>query len=837
MAESPKQYNALLYLSLPLMFIGYATSIFSPENADKTLWFPALLNFINLAQNVGVEFFGGEFPQWCNSLRGKFNELDLLENANLRKAIKKAVSNIIEIEIPQISDEEQQNALKKITQIENSTWDLVQILQAENFDVVSFDEVSKLFSATEIDFSKLKSPITQNAWKKLLLWLSLRNSDKLTDETLNQISERLVEKFPLALKDAFLSDFKEEGKAFAELLLSEVSNIKGLQVDILTITKQIETFQREQGITLNQVKISVGKIEDYVEKQIKASENNEIEGFTKIDLEFLNTQQNLTTGFTPVNFYLANYHAQWWGILNNLDEKISIFSRAKSEINANLYGNCPIVAFFKGSGGVGKTTLARQLVVDFIKIEKKYDCLWIDCQNFNDEENLAITRLDTILESRNPTICVIDDWGKLNYQIQEKFKRFFGKLNREGGALKFIITDRQFDSRINRAFLISNPSSFDNRYELKADNNAILQKVFATLGRKYQDLSERLFTQSELSVAKPFFLLYVLMRVGNNEELLQQLSLSSKSAESYFKEIVQYDLSMLYRNSERKGFVTALGFLAYLQKTHQANISKNSFLTLANEFSETNPNFSLKKVYQDKIVENWEIIGQYLFAEKSLFARRDDSPELLSFNKDDFIEAILQAYVFENYNTVAEYTDEYKATIAEFIIEKGSQTSSSYLAFYFCSRENTLAVKAANIVQKLLDTENSHHAYTKIFLYSQYNFSHEQIWEWVKQYLSFASNNNFFQIYCVLWLNRIFANNKPQLLLKLTELNNLGALSRHVIIPKLKALDKHERTQLAKDLLENSKEPEVISSCLEILKDDVKTDEELKEKVKDLLEK
>ena len=195
--------------------------------------------------------------------------------------------------------------------------------------------------------------------------------------------------------------------------------------------------------------------------------------------------------------------------------------------------------------------------------------------------------------------------------------------------------------------------------ELQIDNEQLLDKFLESFPIDQQNFSS---TKNQLIGLKPFHLLFTLIRAFESEAIQKELSKNRKYG-NYFQDIINFDLNELYRNEERRGYVYALIFSAYISHNHNYNISKSTFLQIADKYN--NAPYSLQKNKEKSPTYSWDILRFYISEHISEMNKRINAPELIQFNKDDFKEAILKADLEHNFQSALDFFDEWKKEVIE----------------------------------------------------------------------------------------------------------------------------------------------------------------------------
>jgi hypothetical protein len=608
-----------------------------------------------------------------------------------------------------------------------------------------------------------------------------------------------------------------------------------------TLDEQLEAFSAHSEISffLNFYRKSVnlnrsaGEREEFelllqILKEVRAEKNRHrpaYEGLIdRIDKNFLQAEKEKTGPLiTPEGFYLANGPAQWWGVMNGLVAPKTLYHDLPERVQRTFYATAPVLALLDGSGGMGKTTAARLLVTELCE---RYECWWVDELGGEELDAAMPEFLESRVQSGRETLVVLDDWGKYSEGCRRTLIQFMRRQANKGHAanLRFVVTakpDEHSDLSHDHILLARDAEvSFDAAEHLKTDNENLLKRALSRLPEELKGLYETLFNPQDRLLGKPFHLLFILLRAAQDPELRQRLT--QHNAEGKFKQVMQYDFDQLYRDDERRGLAVAMLFFAYVKHKHRSSLPYEAFLALANQYAtgKTPPGQRLAT----QTPEQWHIINHYLTKGKRDGDKRLDAPEFIQFKKDEYPEYLLQINLKKG-QSAAEYLEQEKKLMVQFLIEHGGGWAASQLAHIFSQKEPLLSEEEQiATVEALLSRSIGHHGYTSIFLMPNAlpSIPFEQKWAWIKRFNEFAPNNQAFH---QLFLKFILQEKKKDCFEYLSALINLGANSQDIWFIFLNHAPPQIRDLEAKRLLKvENQDPQVIWRCLDLLRDEAKDD-------------
>lgn len=537
----------------------------------------------------------------------------------------------------------------------------------------------------------------------------------------------------------------------------------------------------------------------------------------RIDRRFLLEQAHQEgPRFTAEAFYTADPPSQWWGVMNGLVARKTIYENLLKQINVAFYGNAPVLALLDGAGGMGKTTTARLLLHD---LHEQFDCWWIDDTVGEDLDEILPEFLESRKQYGRDTLLLLDDWGKFSEGSKGILLQFMRRQLKKGESsnIRFVITAKPDEhGNLTHELLDSHARfGFDAREYLKADNEQIVKTALAHLNTRFAGLYSTLFNPDDQLLGKPFHLLFILLRAADDETLRQELSSTLHNAEGKFRQVMQYDFNRLWNDFEKKGQAISILFVAYLQFKHKYHLPYEAFKSLVIRYS---PHSAIApgQWLDNNLPEHWGILSHYIQKYRKSSSYPADISEFVFFKKDEYSEHLLHLDIPFG-GSVVEYLKAEKKPMIMHLLYNGGMTASSILSYFFSSRENLLSEeeKIATIVN-LLKTGNTNPTYTNLFLGTNTlpNVSFDQKWSWVLQFNKLSPNQGSFHSKVMLFLKRERKNHVTEYI---TSLIDHGAISDKIFAPYFKGTINEIQAQKAKELLYKSNNTSLICICLDSL--------------------
>ncbi len=572
------------------------------------------------------------------------------------------------------------------------------------------------------------------------------------------------------------------------------------------LSKQRENYMTTTGENLSKIEL-LGKEEN---EFVIVENSAEIPGFITISSKFITKERNKhlenANIYNQQNFYGALPHVQWWGVFNNLIAPKQIYSEIKAHIIKGLQTSFkPIITFITGSGGIGKSTILRNLAFDLHNTEINTKIYWLD-DWLEFEEN---SQTFVFFENNQTQLILIDNWNGIDTDEKKGIIRFIRKSEKYNN-IKIIITGRQPENALKKQMF---GNSFFNLDKIKQsvqnrDNKKLISKIEEITDNKTWKLNAVKLQQQNITKAKTFQLLFILSRLSEQNAEVKH----TKNFEETFNEIIQNDIETLRNDTNTKGFAYALIDFANLYLSsfdYKTTITKDTFLRLADFYHDNNTHFlyqNFKDIPLEK--EQWKILPYYI----SIFYNKKDKQgltgTLITFNKDDLSEAIGEIYN-------GEFLSRQKQVL-EFIINDESMLSASKI-LYVSARYGEIfsEQEILKYIKILLNKRNTHHAYVSLLVNKNINFKidSDKRLELIKKYIEISSTNNWFSSMVISFYKK---NTQP--LINIIERFEINTIASSFQIFKLYFLEKNERQIKAKELLDNSNtSPETIKTCFNIL--------------------
>lgn len=481
-----------------------------------------------------------------------------------------------------------------------------------------------------------------------------------------------------------------------------------------------------------------------------------------IDVDFLNSEA--ARRFEPVDFYSVVRPAQWWGIIQELYKKPNVYETLLEKIGTRIAERAvPILALLHGSGGMGKSSMARQLVADLVKPDT-YDVFWFASDY--DEEDLKDLKKAVEDNYRRPTLVFVDGW---NEQKPEKQK-----------SLSDWITSQINDPRV--FFVLTNrtntPENLENKKDTlrylhdldslidDTDREALIGHSAAKSGWEGgANLPESLKRLSEKN--KPLLLTFVASHLSG-----RHINRHEGSLESLLAEIVEDDL----RQCPSKNLVVALQLyarwysrpLSLAPRTHSL-ITLKSFLEIAKQFGPDKEADMTAYENLDLQETNWGKLRYYISLQESDStyhgygskkeydpSERKDSP-LLLFNHDELIQQLIKVEVNSTPVSLKQLQVE--------LLKSSSHPTSSTTLFngVLAEMDKTLQLtegKAWGYFKAFIKAKNGHHTWAGLITLPKPLLFERQLkdegktrWDYIDQCKEAIGRNSWHDNYILRFVN------------------------------------------------------------------------------------
>lgn len=490
-------------------------------------------------------------------------------------------------------------------------------------------------------------------------------------------------------------------------------------------------------------------------------------------------------------FYGANPLVQWWGVVNDLVAPRAIYNEIKNHIETILQKttNKPIIALILGSGGMGKSTLLRQLAID---LSKSHEVFWLD----NWEEFHA----ERIADSLTASIICLDNWHRLANEDKKSIKKWLERNSNLHHKIKWLITDREEAKELSE-FIYGNKSFFDfddiQNVDKAQDNELLLEKVAEKMPSWKQIALD--LKNHAIAKAKPFQILFVLYRWAGQEE-----KIDFENFETSFYKIIKDDISQLQKDKIMVGFANALIDFSAIFSRFNVRLTQATFLRLADHYRGGDYLFSC---YKETSIDGdaWGVLRYYLSVFGVTKKLRGSEGIFLKFIKDDLAEAVDNIFNKE--------FNQRKSLVCTFVIDDTNRFSASEMLHASIINNIFNAKTILIFIRNLLDKKNSVDCYLRPIFDPTFtiNISNDNREELLEKLVAINPNSGIIHSY-LNFLGKTEAGQQKAIdLLSITQ-------SKSIICKCLKTLTKTEASQQkALEILSKTHDEKVICLCLNIL--------------------
>ncbi|MDD5630984.1 MAG: caspase family protein [Methylococcales bacterium] len=391
-------------------------------------------------------------------------------------------------------------------------------------------------------------------------------------------------------------------------------------------------------------------------------------------------------------FYGANPQVQWWGVTQGLVAKRHIYQRIKDHIGTTLqkHTHKPIITLLLGSGGMGKSTLLRQLAVD---LAKDHPVFWLE-----DWESFAEQQIGELLASEAATALIcLDNWHRFETDEKHAMNKWWQQQTELHGKVKWLLSDRvQAQSDLEEFIYGGGNFNLDviGQQEKQQDNVQLLANVTERLESWQATVAS--LTSHNITQAKPFHLLFILFRWAGREQRLD-----FQDFEGVFRQLIRDDIESLHNNEQCKGFADALIDFAALFIRFKVQLTQVTFLRLADFYRHED---YLLSCYQATTPQEeiWGVLRYYLSV-LGTTSELSGNETILKFVKEDLAEAIVD--IFGN------MFEQRKQRVCRFIVDDDSQFSASKMLKGASLNHIFNAETSLTLIKKLLNKRNGDSAY------------------------------------------------------------------------------------------------------------------------------
>ncbi|MCG8431684.1 MAG: hypothetical protein MJA29_10980, partial [Candidatus Omnitrophica bacterium] len=380
-------------------------------------------------------------------------------------------------------------------------------------------------------------------------------------------------------------------------------------------------------------------------------------------------------------------------------------------------------------------------------------------------------------------------------------------------TIKFILTSRYWQAEQLPLKLIYANSrfDFDQLSDLARDNPLLLDKAVEQLdGTDWYAEAQELHSP-QMAQTKPFHLLFVLMRLAEDTLLRSKLiteRVSTLNFEHIFQDIIQDDLETLWRDDYKKGLAAAVSTMAYMHVQYRPYLNRKAFMKLADRYNSAYP---LPKNSDPK---DWGILKYYLYTYRSPFANWKNKEDYIAFIKDEFAESIVAQDKHGHHHVENRWVED-----LDFLIRDAETYSASVLFAIVCAKSPDIwsVAQKQELIEHLLQKDNSHHAYAQTLLYDKTLDDENKRWQLIRRYLEIDQTNSAFNRRFFEWAKQSASEREKARPIAKKLLGQSGQ-THQVICAALGVLEREEARPIAEDLLGQSEQaPEVICAALGVL--------------------
>lgn len=445
-----------------------------------------------------------------------------------------------------------------------------------------------------------------------------------------------------------------------------------------------------------------------------------------IDRAFL--EREAARNFQPIDFYSSTDSAQWSGIANGLYVKPQEYDLILGSIRRRLQKSIAVVALLSGTGGMGKTSMARQIANDLVSCSSSLDCsvFWFSYDNTELEQVTALKKA-VAASSGQIAIVFVDDWNRHEEEVQIELNKWIKNKN-ETSAVKFILTNRvkkvsEADCNLNKL----DPQLIHYIHDLDVKTNPLDRKALVEhIVKSATDSPEQKLPESlirKLAEAKPILLAFVAIRL---KEQYSRHKLDYSEAETLgglLRTIIRGDLEQIPPNLAKSLQLYAGWYYRYIDNLANGRarnlITHAAFLEIAREFGTDKQSDMTDYEDKDLFLSQNSRLRYYVCLQESgapfsLYGKekvydpqgRKDSP-LVLFNHDDLASALICA---EDYEPLEKRL--HQLSLSSSSISTASTTLYNAVVIEETNSKFRLSEEEAwPHIKRLLGQKNSHHAW------------------------------------------------------------------------------------------------------------------------------
>jgi len=494
---------------------------------------------------------------------------------------------------------------------------------------------------------------------------------------------------------------------------------------------------------------------------------------------------------TPEKFYTFKPEADWLGIFHGWDAPWTFHSELLQRVidASRSRNNCPAAAII-GHGGSGKSVALRRLAVDLAK--QGYKVWWV-----KEPEQLLQFGLSKLAEAEDgPQFLLVDDIHYLEDGYAKRYRRYLQK-NR---SLVLVVAGRGLPAAFK--VRVGHGSGLFDPYEA-GDRGLVLNKIADVLP-KWADTAKELATEP-LQKARLIRLLVVLARRKVPPHNLDEL-------ERVFLEILADDIGKI--RSVLPGLADAVIDATAIRVVGR-DISRVTLIALADY---RQPEKHIPTLLEDvRGNQRWKVL-------ESLISH-DPEYNTVQFHHDELAEGIILAGG-ENYlGSRIIGDDAWRREILDVVINRGSVHSSSYALSGFVRNHQGIISqeRALEYIHQLLAAGNGHHAYMRLIIDEALDLEQQERLELLLAAARVAPQNHWFWGTVWVWIQRNYQKKEDKGKV-LEQLYRAGCQSFTILIPLLQHIPHKSACIIAKNLLTESEDPQVLCTCLKLLGDEAKDD-------------
>ncbi|MGM0501226.1 MAG: protein kinase domain-containing protein [Bacillota bacterium] len=578
------------------------------------------------------------------------------------------------------------------------------------------------------------------------------------------------------------------------------------------ITNLLITFKENIIKAINFIKAKLfGK-----EKEAKYKEDKTEFLLKEYFFESYKDRYNKFKNFNSEMFYLSDPIAQWYGIMNDLDLKRRIYLKLKKHVINNLgtRNYSFLLAFLYGASGSGKSTLMRRLAYDLVyneQIINEYKLWWVDGKEL---EKFIDNRLQNLKSNDDQNHLVFIESWPMNLSEKHKKEIVGRRKTKKAKNIQYVIIANK---SIKKEF--TRYKQGDNFYNLdKCNDNREVVNYIINNFESNSSLIERkdLWLSSIENIKKMNLFALVFITMRRLENINKGLKNIDGDVKKEFSSIINDDLNNLEKNNNLNPLVEVTKYYAWLNKRYNINLTKKSFLDLAEKCG-LNP--EERKIIDKSRLKytQWEELSYYLSFSIN------ESETLIKFHHNCLVNEIVKHKGYDENNI--ESIEIYK--LLNYMMTNLSEDKSSSQILYkvLTAEENNLI----NMEQKrewfynLFNNKNQDYQYLLLIFEKDYiRFASQDEDQQIRinllfEAVEFIDRDSPFWSYAFDFLRRIYTREK--FLQQLKKLVLEYSIDNYYFAEELfnSSLSKQNKIKLAVKVINYSDHPKIINQAFEIL--------------------